>query len=240
MKTIFKYAGGSHSYGLQTPESDFDDRFVFLNEDTSKIIGLDRFEHLQDTADAKDSFGYELVNFFKLLRKGNSQCQESLWLDSYLFRDEQFKIIQDNKFQFISSGQLFKCLIGYLNGEKHIITGQNTKQLGAKRKSQIEKYGYSYRNCVHALRLGRAGIIFFRDNYYPVNIVKDDKEYGEFIRDVKINPQNHKVDDLINLIEKFELDLKKCYDSRLADYSFNDRLANELIYQFYMPILAKK
>ena len=32
-------------YGLSTPESDFDYRGVFLNENISTILGLDRYEH---------------------------------------------------------------------------------------------------------------------------------------------------------------------------------------------------
>src|ERR1017187_2237161 len=138
MKIICKYKGGSLSYGLGTESSDLDLRWVFLHNDISKIIGTERHDHdCQKSVETDDNFGYELRFFFNLLKKGNSQTTEMLFNSNWLVITEDFCLIQKNKFFFIDSEKLFKVLLGYLNGEKHIITGTNFKEkLGAKRKEQ--------------------------------------------------------------------------------------------------------
>jgi len=242
LKTIAKFEGGSRAYGLSTSESDIDLRWIFLHTEIDKILGLSRFEHdSQKTTETDDVFGYELRFFLNLLKRGNTQAQEMLFNNIWLEKSFEFDIIQNNKFNLIDSERIFKTLLGYINGEKHIITGTNHKgKLGEKRRLQLEKYGYSYRNCVHALRLLRVGILFFRDNIYTVNIVEKDKEYGEFIRDVKLNPQNHNAKDLLELIENLENDLKKSFDLRSANYFFNEKIANEICFDLYFPILKNE
>lgn len=240
MKIIAQFISGSRAYGLDTNDSDIDNRYLFLNTEISKIIGLNRHDHQNILNSSEDSQGFELRHALNLLKKGNTQLLELIHNDKWIVCEPEFTYIQKNKENLISSEQLFKCLLGYVNGEKHIILGANTGKLGAKRKEQLEKFGYSYRNVVHALRLIRTGILFFRDNIYPVNIVESDKEYGEFIKDVKVNPQNHKVENLINLIEKFESDLKRYFDLRSINYTFNDELANNICYDLYMMILRNK
>lgn len=238
MYIITKCEGGAKLYGLETEESDVDIRFVFLHTDISKIIGLSRHDHdASKTEESDDSFGYELRFFLNLLKKGNSQAMEMLFNTDWRIDSPQFALIQRNKYDLFYSERLFSMLMGYINGEKRIITGQNTEKLGAKRKGQLEKFGYSYRNCVHALRLLRTGILFFRDNIYPINIVKQDKEYGQYIRDVKLNPQNYKVENLLNLINSFEADLKKHFELRSQNFIFNEKLANQICYDCYFPIL---
>ena len=241
MKIIGKFQGGSFAYGLSTPESDLDYRWVFLHTDFSKIIGLNKQDH--DAAaneESNDNFGYELRFFLKLLQKGNSQATELLWNTNWIQKTPEFDLIQSHKFKLMDSEKLFRMLLGYINGEKRIITGQNTGKLGEKRKVQLEKFGYSFRNVVHALRLLRTGILFFKYNIYPVNIVEQDKDYGKFILDVKTNPQNHKVDNLIRLIENQEQELKETFDTRYLNHKFDIDVANEICYSLYIPILNKQ
>ena len=39
--------GGSTAFGLNTPESDVDYRGVFVNTEPSKILGLEKLDHIQ-------------------------------------------------------------------------------------------------------------------------------------------------------------------------------------------------
>ncbi len=238
MKKICEFLLGSYAYGLEVSDSDKDIRYVFLNTGVSQILGLDKYQH-QQGGKSEDSFGFEIRFFFNLLKRGNTQTYETIFLDSYLFKDSCFDIILDNKFQFIDSERLFSCLRGYIQGEKSIIVGKNTGKLGEKRKQQIEQFGYSYRNAVHALRLLRTGIIFFRDNIYPVNIVKIDKEFGEFIKDIKINPQKHTKEGLLAIIDEMEKDLVRVFEGRKENYKFNNELADNIILDLYLPLLEK-
>jgi predicted nucleotidyltransferase len=45
MKIIAKYENGSKSYGLNNQDSDKDIAFLFIHNDISKIIGLNRHDH---------------------------------------------------------------------------------------------------------------------------------------------------------------------------------------------------
>lgn len=48
MKLLCKYQGGSHSYGLATKDSDIDYRGVFVNDDVSTLVGLNKHELLSE------------------------------------------------------------------------------------------------------------------------------------------------------------------------------------------------
>jgi len=239
MKIIAKYIAGSYSYGLKIPESDIDERYLFIHTEISKIIGLEKHDHQSNLTNGQDSFGYELRNFLNLLKKGNSQAIELLHNNIWIEKSTEFDYFQNNRNFLIDSEKIFRCLLGYVNGEKHIILGKITGKLGDKRKKQLEEFGYSYKNCVHALRLLRTGIIFFKDNIYPVNIVEQDKEYGNFIRNVKLNPSHYQVDKLMSLIKDLEIGLKKSFDNRAENYQFSDAIANQICFNIYFPVLKK-
>jgi hypothetical protein len=241
MKVISKYIAGSISYGTNGPDSDEDIRYCFLNIDISKIIGTDRFEHLDKINPEKkeDNFGFELVSYLKLLRKSNTQCVEMLWNDKWLEIAPEFKLIQDNGRVLIDSEAMFKCLRGYSAGEKHKITGITTGKLGEKRKLMLEKFGYSPSNASHAIRLLRSGILFFRYDDYPVNIVEKDKDYGQLCKDIKLNPQNYNPIEIENLIDNLDKQLEISFQKREVNYTFDNQVANDIIYQCYMPILKE-
>jgi len=241
MKKICEYIAGSISYGTNNKNSDKDIRYCFLNNDISRIIGLDRFEHLDkiNPENNEDNFGFELVSYLKLLKKSNTQCVEMLFNNKWLEIAPEFKLIQDNRRLLIDSEAMFKCLRGYSAGEKHKMTGVSTGKLGKKRKLMLEEFGYSPANASHAIRLLRSGILFFRCNDYPVNIVEKDKDYGYLIRDIKLNPQNYKVNELIKLIEELDKHLENVFDNREINYTFDNDVANDIIYQCYMPVLKE-
>lgn len=62
MKMLVKALGGSTAYGLNTPESDLDYRGVFINTDSSKILGLERMDHIQKQ-ETDDIVYYEIRKF---------------------------------------------------------------------------------------------------------------------------------------------------------------------------------
>ena len=239
MKIIAEFLSGSNSYGLANLQSDQDFRFCFLNEEPSRIIGTQRFEHQDNINNTEDRFGFELVNYIKLLKKANTVAYEMLFNDKWITKESQFDLIQSNRTRLMDSGNLFKCLRGYALSEKGQIFGRMTGKLGEKRKKSLETFGYSFRNAVHALRLLRAGHFFFIEGYYPVNIVAADREYGQVIFDLKNNPQNYRPAELELLIDKLDADLVKSFDGRNFDYKFDEKLANELILEIYLPILNK-
>lgn len=233
---IYSYLGGSHAYGLNNENSDRDERGVFLNTKKSEIFGLETHEHQENKV--TDTFYFELRNFLKLARKGNTQVLEALFNTNHILTTDQFNIIKASRRSLLDSETIFKTLRGYSQGEKNIIIGANTGKLGEKRKSAIEKYGYSYRNVVHCLRLLRCGIIFFQTDNYPVNIVEGDKELGPLIKDIKNNPGNHKLPDLLEEITRQDELLKKSFDDRATNYEFDVNIAAEICNYCYKPFLV--
>lgn len=166
MKVLAKYLGGSHSYGLATPESDKDERYVFLHTDIPRILGLNRYDHESKQTNGEDSFGWELRHALNLLKKGNTMVLEILYNEEWLEITEEFKYIQSFRNQLIDSRKLYKCLRGYCFSERQLVLGKRTGVLGGKRKEALERLGYSYKNLVQFLRLCLAGLSFFKKVFF--------------------------------------------------------------------------
>ena len=235
MKLLCNYLGGSISYGLNTPTSDRDERFLFLNTEISKILGLERHEHESRQTNGEDVFGWELKHYLTLLRRGNTMCLEMLYNDTWLEITDEFKYIQSFKHQLINSDQLFKCLMGYCQSERRLVLGEKTGVLGGKRRGHLDTYGYSYKNAVQFLRLTLCGKIFFQEGYFPVNILQVDSNYLLF--NIKTHPELYSKDDVIKLMDEYEKMLTESYNNIKVKYEYNSKLANDLCYELYMPIL---
>ena len=236
MKTLCKYLGGSISYGLNTPESDRDERYVFLHTDRSKIIGLERHDHESKLSNTEDTFGYEIKHFLNLLKKGNTMCLEMLYNNTWLECTDEFKYIQSFRNKLIDSHALYKCLKGYCHSERNLVLGARTGVLGGKRKLHLETYGYSYKNAVQFLRLCWAGRVFFQDGYFPVNIRTID--INNVLFNIKTNPGSYSKDDIIKLMDEFELSLDNSYDTIRVIYKYDTVIANNICYELYMPLLS--
>lgn len=240
MKIIAKALGGSHAYGLNTPESDTDIRYVFLNTEIDKIIGLARHEHESTNLDGSDDcFGFELRRFLSLLKKGNTQCLELLFETNWIEKTEEFDLIREHKWSLIDSSKIFTCLLGYAHGEKSQILGHSTAKLGQKRKKAIEKYGYSYKNAIHAIRLLSTGIMFFEKDVYPVNFAVDNPEVFAILRSIQANPESYRPGDLIASIDALMVKLEEAYKNRRSHYTFSDEIANKIVLLIYGPLVGR-
>lgn len=237
MNLICKYLGGSHSYGLNTPESDIDFRGIFLNDKISTIIGLDRHEHQLTQTDSEDSVYMEFRNALKLLRTANTQMLECLYNDAWLEITNRWVEVQKYKARLVSSEKLFSCLRGYMQGELKLSNGERTGKLGSKRKNQIDTWGFSPKNFVNYFRLSYCGRMYFTNGYFPVNIMRDSEEFGNFLLDIKTNPQKYTKNQLNELAAKDEESLKYSYENRNYNTNFDEELANRLCLSAYKDIL---
>lgn len=236
-KLICSYLGGSNSYGLNVEGvSDVDQRGIFLHLDSSKIIGLERFEHFSKQEGSEDVFYWELRHFLNLLRKGNTMAVEMLFYGNWLSIEPEFRIIQQSRLDLIDSEKLFKCLMGYTYSERELVLGKRTGQLGGKRKEALEKYGYSYKNLVQYIRLCRAGEVFFQTGWFPVNI-RSDKEVGDLLWNIKTKPENFNAQIGIELMDKYLDKLKASFNSIKYQFTYKDEVANDIILKSYLPIL---
>lgn len=244
MKILAKYIGGSQSYGLSTPSSDIDERFVYLNTDINDIIGLDKgSENKISQNSEEDSVGYELRRFLQLLRKTNTSVVEILFNEEWQELDQKFqRKILDNRNYFLDTEFFFKSLCGYLQGERRLTNGERTGRLGGKRKEALEKYGYSYKNLVQFIRLCYAGSCFFNSGIFPVNISRADSALAQKLMFIKTMPEKTSLEEVGELMDIWEKHFKYCFNKRNVskDFKFNSEKANEILLDFYYPVLKEK
>lgn len=230
--------GGSHAYGLNTPNSDTDLRGIFVNTDVSHLVGLKRDEVLVSQKEGGDDKVYtEFRHALKLLRGANTQMIELLFTDSWIVCHPLWQKVQEVRSKLICSHKLFACLKGYMQGELRLANGERTGRLGGKRKEAIDKYGFSPKNFVQLLRLARAGCVYFEYGIFPVNIMKYNPGFGQYLLDIKTNPQNYTKEELNAASKEFEIQLVDSFNHRKFDTVFDEDTANNLCLQVYGPLI---
>lgn len=242
MKTLCKYVGGSHLYGMNTPESDIDERGVFMNTDPLYVYGFHRLDNQVKQTAEEDVVMHELSQFLKLATKSNTQTLECLFApsDAFTFLDGDFHdIVITEKFRFLNTDQLFKSLEGYLYNEMRLALGERTGLLGSKRKNDIEKYGFSPKNFSHLFRLAASGIHFFKFGVYPVRIIDFNEEMHDLCMDVKTNPSYYDKELLEATALRLRADMRASYavmDER-NKYFPDTVYVGEVLHHFYDSII---
>lgn len=237
MKIIAEIIGGSHLYGLSTPESDVDKRGVFLNTEPGKILGLERFEVINQRSE--DTLYFELVHYLRGLRKTNTQMMELLFAQpkSFTILTEEFNYIRSNKYKLIDSNLFYKSLCGYIQNEKRLANGERTGNLGSKRKNAVELYGFSPKNFSHLLRLAYCGKTFFQTNHYPANICQESPEFGQFLFDIKTDPQKFDKKILEDVSNNALKELQIAFKQRNNNFEFDLNFANQICLNFYKKFI---
>lgn len=239
MKMLYKTLGGSRAFGLDTPESDTDYRGVFINTNPADILGLSRFDHVQKQ-ETDDIVYYEVRKFFELLRNGNTGALEILFTESApLETSTEFEsLIKANRYKFIDTDKMFKCLRGYMQGEHRLANGERTGQLGGKRKAQLEKYGFSPKNWVQLLRLAFCGDVLFQEGHFPVNVKDASQILFDQLFDIKTQPQKYTKEGLSAMYLSAEKKLIESYENRKFRYEFDVDFTNDILRQLYLPYLV--
>lgn len=232
-KTLAKCIVGSQLYGLQTPNSDIDYVSVYASHDLSVIIGLDRENNTEKVTNEQDNSYFEIRNFLSLCRKGSTKALELLYApeDKFEILEDSFKILRDQKNHLFDSVKFLTSIRGYLDGEYRFAIGARTGKLGGQRKYTIDQYGYSPKNVCQMMRLYRASKHYVEYGVFPVNISDVDPEYHNSIYDIKINPQNYKLVDILyickSLLDDYEsIDYKNCKHSKYQPHIVNLNLLN--------------
>ena len=133
LELIAKIKSGSHLYGLETESSDLDYYSIGLNTELENIIGLGKEEYEISKTESNDSQTFELRRFFQFCRKSTTQAYELLHLppQNFIYLNPLFeKLVLDKKENFIDSKNLFKCIMGYSQSERRIMTGEESCRRG--------------------------------------------------------------------------------------------------------------
>lgn len=107
--TIYKVISGSHAYGLNTPESDIDERGILI---PPKEYYLSPFKNIdQFISNDPDVTIFALDKFIKLAVQNNPNVLELLFIDESLIKvlKPEAKILRDNRDLFLSA----KCKFTY-------------------------------------------------------------------------------------------------------------------------------
>lgn len=238
---LYKCLGGSHSYGLNTKNSDIDYRGVFIPQNLSYILGVNKIEYVEHINKEKghDEFYSELKHFLNLLKKGSTQSLEMLFNKNFVYKNEMWDLITQERENLLDSTQIFKTLKGYAFRERRFFNGERTGNLGSKRKEAIERYGYSYKNAVQLLRLYWSGKIFFETGEFPVKVSDVDTATHDLLMDIKTNPEAFSVKTLTPLIDFFEKELENAYTTRKKTYVLDRDKINEICIKIYKQVINK-
>jgi hypothetical protein len=239
---ICEFLGGSHLYGLNTPESDEDVRGVFVNTDSAFILGTRRFDEArkQNHTIKEDVVYKEVSHVLRLLHQANSEALEMLFApqESFTFLHKDFQTIRDNHESLVDSKKLFNCLRGYMQGEYRLAIGERKGQIGGKRYAKLQEVGFSPKNFTQLFRLAYCGIMFFKSDRFPVNLKKE-AIYDELMA-IKTTPEKYSKEQLTEAYLEAEKDLVDAFENRVRDRQFDEEVANKLLLTLYFPHLRNQ
>jgi predicted nucleotidyltransferase len=235
MKFLCKYLGGSHLYSLNTPNSDLDERGVYLTPDLSSFFGFKKDESKVKTSDEVDYSFYEFKYFLQLLKKTNTNSLECLFAprESFSEYSEVFGLLQRNRNHFVNSGKLLASLRGYTHNESRLALGERTGKLGGKRKACLDEYGFSPKNVSHMVRLAYCAGTYFETGHYPVDLLGT--PVHALCLELKTNPENFTVEQVTKLCKE-QVDLVEGLVDKQG-FTFDDEAASRLLLEAYQELL---
>lgn len=127
--------GGSHAYGMETPNSDLDIRSVALNSKSEVLLGTD-FEQVVDVP--TDTTVYSFNKIVKLLTSNNPNTIELLGTkpEHYLYLSDIGKELLDNRKMFLSK-ICIHSFAGYSQSQLRRLQNKAARLVG---QAQNEEY----------------------------------------------------------------------------------------------------
>jgi len=243
MVRLCSFLGGSHAYGLNTPDSDIDKRGVFMNTDPAYILGTKRFDEERRINETEDVVYKELSHFLRLLKQANTEAIEILFLplNSFLEFSPIIGELIANRHKLIDPTRLFACLCGYMHGERKLALGERRGKMGGKRWAAVQKYGFSPKNFVQLIRLAHAGTHFFGvEGFFPVEL-SEHQGLRDTLLDIKTRPEEWRKSDLIHFADTWEKDMKQAFDAKKSpiSYVFDEEYVNDFLRRIYLPYLTR-
>lgn len=151
--TILVTLGGSHAYGMETPNSDLDVRGIALNS-KSEILLRNDFEQVADTP--TDTTMYSFNKMVELLTKQNPNTIEQLGTkpEHYLYLSNIGRELLDNRKMFLSK----ICI--------HSFAGYSQTQL-RRMENKAARLAGQAQNEAYILKSIQNAKYDFKNRYYP-------------------------------------------------------------------------
>lgn len=117
-RVILKYLSGSRLYGVFNENSDYDYRGVFARV-AAEYSGLKEFDEEIRSSSPDDLVLYDLKKYFKLLRGGNPNIVESLFVDEKFIISSTvaYDKIRDKRQIFFDKKTLYNSFLGYFRSQ---------------------------------------------------------------------------------------------------------------------------
>ncbi len=175
---------GSVAQGTHVPVTDKNsiddvDAMVICVPPESYYLGLKEYGH-RGTKEVKheewDIVIYEVRKAVGLLRKGNPNMLNALWIDDnmYLKRTAAGDMLVENRDLFVGK-HAYKHFVGYAHGQLHRMTHHSYEgYMGKKRKEIVDRFGHDPKNASHLIRILRMGIEFLAEGC--LNVRRHDAE----------------------------------------------------------------
>lgn len=233
---IASYIGGSRLYGLDTPDSDLDYRYITKRTDLPYVMGLLKTESKQKSSAEEDYVMYEVKHYINLLQKTNTAALEPIFLEEskFIVLDNDFRLLIENKKSLIDAQKLLKSTVGYVYNEKRLALGERTGLLGSKRKKSLETFGYSPKNVSQIIRIVIATGYFFKEGIYPLRL----KDYSgceshhNLAFKIKTQPENFTVSQITKIIDEYDQRIKNLLDKNpFSEYVFDVEVAAKILKQ---------
>lgn len=142
---IYEYMRGSHSYGLNTPESDVDTGGVYLAP-AEQLLGLGLDYQDQVESETHDDVWFEMNKFMRLLLSSNPTVLESLFIpdDCILYEHPIMTEIKKHRDKFITK-KCFDSFGGYAISQIRKARGLNKKIVNpvTERKGPLD-FAYTF------------------------------------------------------------------------------------------------
>lgn len=147
-KVIMQAVCGSRAYGLDTPESDYDLKGVYVSP-TIDVASLKPPTQTVDHTDPDWAF-HEVGKFISLCLKCNPTTIEQLYLAEYDFVSSEFQMLIDRRDLFLSSRAIFGAYGRYAEAQMKRLLNREDSSFGHGRK-------YS-KHARHSFRLLQQGM----------------------------------------------------------------------------------
>jgi len=178
---------GSRAYNFATPESDYDQRGFGVQTHLFRILGLERPK--DEESSVVDGFLWDVAKFTRMAVKANTNALDTLFAEDFnvLECDEVGRLYREYRKKFLSTHALYNVLKGYALNELDMATGRKKPgDMGAKRRTLVEQYGYCGKNAHHCIRLLAAGCNAFRTGEFKTYWEKDTPDWKNLMS-LKLN-----------------------------------------------------